>query len=362
MNWSSLESSLQPSYMSATAPGAAVFANLTASFGSTTETYLAALDNEATYLSQLGEYTDDVQRLFGFAINTANDALTTGSLDSVTDASFPVPGAIPLDFVRQFNSSISGRDTMGPFGYGWTDNWQISASADSSGNVTISDDGSLLYFAMQSDGSYLDAPGEYGTLTLVSGAYQYVQTDGTIIAFNTNGTLNYEQDTNGNRITAGYNGSGELTSLTASNGSAITIQYNAQGLISQITDPAGQSTTYTYDASGQHLLTFTDEFGTTTYTYATGPTAADANALTSITFADGTGIEYILRCPGPTGHPDASRSAGAETETYAYPAPGEVTVTDADGNTTASFYDDSGNLGETIDALGNITRYTYDSR
>ena len=156
MNWSSLESSLQPSYMSA-ATWSVVFANLTAGFGSTTETYLTDVDNEATYLSQLGEYTDDVQRLFGFAINIANDALTTGSIDSVTDASFPVPGAIPLDFVRQFNASISGRDTMGPFGLGWTDNWQISASADSQGNVTISDDGSLLYFAEQSNGSYLDA-------------------------------------------------------------------------------------------------------------------------------------------------------------------------------------------------------------
>jgi len=358
MNWSSLESSLQPSYMSSTA-WSAVFANLTLSFASTTETYLAAIDNEATYLSQLGEYTDDVQRLFGFAINIANDAATSGSLDSVTDASFPIPGAIPLDFVRQMNNSISGRDTMGPFGLGWTDNWQISASADSNGNVTISDDGSLLYFAKQSDGSYLDAPGEYGTLTLVSGAYQYAQTDGTIIAFNTNGTLNYEQDTNGNRITAVYNSSGELTSLTASNGSAITIQYNAQGLISQITDPAGQSTTYTYDAGGQHLLTFTDEFGKTTYTYATGPTAADANALTSITFADGTGIQYTYDALGRLA--TEGRLGGAETETYAYPAPGEDTVTDADGNTTAIFHDDSGNLGETIDALGDITRYTYDS-
>ena len=173
MNWSSLESSLQPSYIP-NAAWPAVFANLTAEFGSTTASYLAYLDSEATYLSQLGEYTDDVQRLFGFAINTANDALTTGSLDSVTDASFPVPGAIPLDFVRQFNASISGRDTMGPFGLGWTDNWQISASADSQGNVTISDDGSLLYFAINSDGSYTPAPGEYGTLTLTNGAYQYV--------------------------------------------------------------------------------------------------------------------------------------------------------------------------------------------
>ena len=250
---------------------------------------------------------------------------------------------------------------MGPFGYGWTDNWQISASADSAGNVTISDDGSLLYFAINSDGSYTPAPGEYGTLTLTNGAYQYVQTDGTIIAFNTNGSLNYEEDTNGNKVTAGYNASGELTSLTASNGSAITIAYNAQGLISSITEPGNQTTTYTYDSSGQHLLTFTDEFGKTTYTYATGPTAADANALTSITFADGTGIEWSYDAQGrmaTTGRLNG-QVPEAEVETYAYPAPGEYTITNADGDTTTTFNDDQGNVGETIDALGNITRYTY---
>ncbi len=362
IDWSSMESSLQPSYIPSAA-WPAVFANLTASFGSTTASYLAALDNEATYLSQLGEYTDDVQRLFGFAINTANDALTNGSIDSVTDASFPVPGAIPLDFVRQFNASISGRDTMGPFGLGWTDNWQISASADSQGNVTISDDGSELYFAKNSDGSYTDAPGEYGTLTLVNGAYQYVQTDGTILAFNPNGSLDYEQDTNDNRITAGYSASGELTSLTAANGSAITIAYNAQGLISSITEPGNQTTQYTYDASSQHLLTFTDVSGKTTYTYATGPTAADANALTSLTFADGTGIEWSYDAEGRLASTGRLNGAApeAETETYAYPAPGEYTVTDADENMTAIFHDDQGNLGETIDPLGNITRNTYDA-
>ncbi len=362
MNWSSLESSLQPSYIP-NAAWPAVFANLTAELGSTTQSYLTYLDSEATYLSQLGEYTDDVQRLFGFAINTANNAGTTGAIDSVTDASFPVPGAIPLDFVRQFNASISGRDTMGPFGYGWTDNWQISASADSAGNVTLSDDGSLLYFAVNSNGSYTPAPGEYGTLTLTNGAYQYAGTDGTIIAFNTNGSLDYEEDTDGNRVTAGYKASGDLTSLTASNGSEITIAYNTQGLISSITEPDNQTTTYTYDSGGEHLLTFTDEFGPTTYAYASGPTAADVNALTSITFADGTGSEWSYDAEGriaTTGRLDGS-GPEAEVETYAYPAPGEFTITNADGDTTTTFNDDQGNVGETIDALGNITRYSYDS-
>jgi YD repeat-containing protein len=362
MNWSSLEASLQPSYIPAAA-WPAVFTNLTAELGPTTASYLGYLDSEATYLSRLGEYTDDVQRLFAFATNTANDALTIGSINSITDASFPIPGAIPLDFVRQFDSSISARDTMGPFGLGWTDNWQISAAADSQGNVTISDDGSLLYFARNPDGSYTDAPGEYGTLTRTSGAYQYRQTNGTILAFNPNGTLNYEQDTNGNRITAGYNSSGQLTSLTASSGSAITIAHNAQGLISSITDPGGRTTTYTYDSSGQHLLSFTDQFGTTTYTYATGPTAADANALTSLTFADGTGIAWSYDTQGrlaSTGRLNGS-APEAETETYAYPAPGGYRVTDADGHTTTHLIDDAGDCCTIIDPLGNITRYSFDA-
>jgi YD repeat-containing protein len=223
----------------------------------------------------------------------------------------------------------------------------------------MSDDGSLLFFTKNSDGSYTPAPGEYGTLTLANGAYEYVETDGTTIAFNTNGTLHFEQDTNGNRITAGYNAGGELASLTASNGSVITIAYNAQGLISSITEPGNQTTQYTYDANGQHLLTFTDVFGMTTYTYANGPAAADANALTSITFADGTGLEWTYDAQGRIA--TAGRLGGAETETYAYPAPGEDTVTDADGNRTAIFHDDLGNIGETIDPLGNITRNSYDS-
>jgi YD repeat-containing protein len=249
---------------------------------------------------------------------------------------------------------------LGPFGVGWTDNWQLNASADKLGNVTIADDGSLLYFARNSDGMFTPVPGIDGTLTLAHGAYQYVAADGTLMAFNANGSLNYEQDTNGNRITAGYDSSGELTSLTASNGSPITIAYNSQGLISSITDPSGQTTSYTYDSSGQQLLTFTDVFGTTTCTYAAGSTAADANALTSLTFADGTGIEWSYDAQGRLA--STGRLGGAGAESYAYPAPGEYTVTDADGNTTTTFNDDRGNKGEAVDSLGNITRYDYDSK
>ncbi len=356
--WSTLESDPAPSLFP-TSAWPAIFANLTAKFGSTTESYLSYLDGEASYLSQLGEYTDDVYRLFDFALDTADNALTTATLYSVSDASSPVPGAIALDFVRQFNATISGRDTMGPLGFGWTDNWQVSASADSAGNVTISDDGSSLYFIKNSDGTYTDAPGEFGTLTLASGAFRFVQTDGTTIAFNTNGSLDFEEDTNGNKVTADYNASGELTSLTASSGAAITIAYNAHGLISSITAPGDQTTTYSYDASGQHLVSYTGEFGTTSYAYAANSNSAGANALTSITLANGTGLQWTYDAEGRIA--TASAKDGAETETYAYPAPAEYTIMNADGDKSAIFEDDQGNVGETIDPLGNITLYSYDS-
>ena len=131
------------------------------------------------------------------------------------------------------------------------------------------------------------APGDYGVLTLVNGAYQLQEKDGTLTVFNTDGTLDYVQDTDGNRITAGYT-TKLLTSLTDSNGEQLSLAYNLQGLISQVTDAQGQVTNYTYDSTGQLLLSVSNNQGTTQYTYVTGQSAAEQYALASITNPDGT--------------------------------------------------------------------------
>ncbi len=87
------------------------------------------------------------------------------------------------------------------------------------GDVVIENDGVSAYFSLQPNGSFAPEAGDEGTtLTASDGAYQLVEPDGTIYQFNTNGTLNYVQDTHGNRITAGYNAQGQLVSLTDSNG------------------------------------------------------------------------------------------------------------------------------------------------
>ena len=78
-------------------------------------------------------------------------------------------------------------------------------------------------------GSYQAQPGDYGVLTATgNGTFTLTEQDGTVTAYNADGTLNYVEDTDGNTITAGYT-NGLLTSLTASSGQSLTIAYNSAG-------------------------------------------------------------------------------------------------------------------------------------
>jgi len=184
----------------------------------------------ATYLSQLGNYNESVDQLLSFEIEKANAAFTAQSLVSVTADSLPAPG-MNLAFVQSFQQSISGRYRQGILGYGWTNNWDVYAVTTANGDVAIYNDGISLFYSLQADGSYTDEVGDHSIVSLVNGAYQLVTTQGVRYQFNTNGTLNYIEDANGNRITAGYNPDGQLVSLTDSNGEYIALTYNSQGFL-----------------------------------------------------------------------------------------------------------------------------------
>ena len=219
IDWASQEASLQPASVP-TAAWNVIFGNLLATVGTTTDSYNAALAQAATYLSGLGETTaqvSDVGTLWSFLVSQADAEFPTTTLTSAVDASLPTPGSLSLAIDRTFVSSIAGRSTPGIFGLGWTTSWQTSLSVDSSGNVTINSGGTLSYFPIQANGTYLDTDGEYGTLTQSGGIYTFTDTSGTQYVFLPNGLLNYEQDTNGNRITLGYNGQNQLVTLTYSN-------------------------------------------------------------------------------------------------------------------------------------------------
>ena len=333
--------------------------------------YVQLLDNEASFLGQLGEDVTDVNQLWGFAVQQADNALSPVGPDmaSATDDSVAIPGSLSLSFSRVFASSIIGRDTMGPLGLGWSTPWQTTASTAADGTVTITGAGGaerVFQPDSRAGGAYFSEPGDTGTLTSdANGGYLLTEADGTASDYNPNGTLNYIQDTNGNRITAGYTG-GLLTSLTAWSGQSITIGHNAAGLISSVSDSDGRTTTYTYDSRNQHLLSVTAFNGqTTAYTYQNVATAVGLipqpspvqNALASITFPGGTHQYFTYDSEGRLA--GTSSDGGAEPQSFAY-ALGEVNVTDGTGDTSHLFYNEQGLVVKSIDPLGNVTLNAYD--
>ncbi len=168
----------------------------------------------------------------------------------------------------------------------------------------------------------------------MGGVYQLREQDGLLTVFRTDGTLDYIQDTNGNRITAGYTGTLQ-TSLTQSNGSSFTLSYNPQGRLSQITDSAGRITTYAYDASGQELLSVTTPSGTTQYTYTPGTTGPAAHSLATITSPAGTHLYFTYDSQGRLSEQEGDGGAGKLD--YGYDT-ASFSVTDAQGNSTVSYY------------------------
>ena len=207
IDWNSLKDSLRPASISQEAWNA-IYPNLTAQLGSTWGDYVQKLDADAQYLAGIGENVTDISQLFGFEVQQASGYSPLASLASATDAQVDVPGLLSLSFVRTYAPGIIDQNQFGRFGWGWTDSWDTYITVDSDGSVNVYEPGgSIRLFQPDSRGGYFAQAGDYGTLAALSGGgYTLTEQDGQVTAYNADGTLDYVQDTNGNRITAGYTG------------------------------------------------------------------------------------------------------------------------------------------------------------
>jgi YD repeat-containing protein len=184
--------------------------------------------------------------------------------------------------------------------------------------------------------------------------------------FRADGKLDFIEDPNGNRITAGYDGVGILLTLTHSSGPTLTFSYNANGRLEEVNDDAGRTTTYAYDTAGEHLVSVTEQLTaapasarSTTYSYVTGHGDAREHALESIAFADGTHLFYEYDSQGRV--IEKSRDGGAETVSLTYDNDAGVTFTNVAGTTTLLF-NDFGRAELVHDPLGRTSQLDYDSR
>jgi RHS repeat-associated protein len=315
-------------------------------------------------------------------------------LAASVDAFCPAPG-IPLEFRRVVPHDSSHYPYLGPLGRGWVHNYDISLEEYTDGRIAFhGPEGFNRFFQSNDNGTYISSPGDYSVLVRnPDGTFQLKEMNGFVYRFRSDLRLDYEQDLNGNRITAIYNGSNQLVQIRHSSGKSFSLTYNTGGRISGLTDHAGRVTTYEYDSRNLMLTMVNDPAGNVTeFTYnpglflkvglvPVGPVYVPLLdfRLQSIIYPDGTRVQYDYdeqaRLVRQTG------AWGANPVTYSYDADGTTHVTDAlgasstvkvndrgqpivliapDGAQTSNQYDTSTNLAQVTDPLSHVTHFSYD--
>ncbi|WP_267881207.1 RHS repeat-associated core domain-containing protein [Streptomyces xylophagus] len=331
----------------------------------------------------------------GCAKRTAGDPVDTSTGyfgDSYTDLSTPGRG-MPLDFTRSYAESVadpSGPNgslaVNGPFGYGWTYSYNLSASTyATSGDVTVTqEDGSQVTFTNASGTYTPTAPRYDATLTKSGSAYTFTRTSKNVFTFDTaTGRLTSETDLVGSKASPAYatklayDDSGHLSTVTDPGGRVYTLTWTGSH-ITGLKDAAGRQVTYAYNTAGD----LTDVYGVgttrtpalkdddhTVYTYtadhlmasvrtpAQYGSTATPTPVTSMTYDSS---ERVLTQTDPTGKTTAFTYG---PDTGAGLVAGQTQVTDPAGHRTIDTYADGLLTSETKGAgtadTGTWT-YTYD--
>ena len=353
VNWSSLQTSLQPPGVS-NAAWNVIYSNLTQPLGSTWGGFVSALDANAAYLGGLGENVTDVNALWGFMYTQADDALgPVEHLQTVFDASVPLPNGGSLSFWRNYHLPISGRYVTGILGAGWSVPYQSQLVIEPSGDaelLTVGENPEV--FQKDTRGGFFDDD-EGDSLALTNlGQYTITAPDGESDTYGSHGLELDHADAEDDLINFAYNGQNQLVSLTASTGQYITLTYNAAGQLGSLSTSEGDVVTYTYDPTSTFLTGINSVEGNVVYGYNMA-----SDELTSIQNADGSYSNLTYDSLGRL----LSVASPTASLTFSYGQLGEISGTDAMGHVSSAFYDAAGNLVKSIDNLGNPTYFTYDS-
>ena len=140
---------------------------------------------------------------------------------SAVDASVATVGP-PLTVSRTYNS----QDTkVGGFGTGWTSLYDMIATADSAGNVTVVHaDGRKAKYGKNPDGAFAASYGYYSTLKAITGGgWTLTDKDATVYTFGSTGKLTSIKDRAGKQLTLVDNGTGTTTVTDVTSGRSITL-------------------------------------------------------------------------------------------------------------------------------------------
>jgi len=182
--------------------------------------------------------------------------------------------AFDLLIQRSYNS-LRGSEA-GPFGNGWTFNYNEKLVINPDTTVTWNDgDGSQQVFSPKgTTGGYAAPRGIPARLVKNGdGSFTLWRLDGIREAFDAAGKLTSIADKNGNKVTMSYT-SGRLSSVADDSGQTLTMTYDGSGRITSIRDPINRYANYSYDGSS-NLIQRTDPMGfLENYTYTANKIAS----------------------------------------------------------------------------------------
>ena len=353
--WSSIGSSLKPSYVSDEAWTFAL-TTLKSRLGDTWNSYLDQLCLDAFDLAKAGSNVRRVDRLLQVEVNAALGVdAAVPVLASVTDAARPARG-MGLSFTRSYSSAMHGRFSSGILGYGWTDN--LSAYAE------LTDDNTLV-FRIPGGGSY--------AFTKVTGTWQPEDArDKTVLTeYPSDYTLEYQNgtvqtfaksnmrtesitDASGNALSFTWSGT-KLHAIEHTDGQTLTFEYSDE-LLSSVADDCGRTTRYTYSNSLLTKVTASDGLETS-YEYRPADGTAAARALSRIVYPDGTTREFSYDTS--SGLVTAISVNGGKEKTTISRNGLNVTLTGPDGAATTVATGVHGEVLKTTDALGGVSTKGY---
>ena len=260
----------------------------------------------------------------------------------------------PLVLVRTYNSQS---DVLGPFGHGWTHNY----------NVSIRLDGDTALYVNESGGTETLRRNGNEFVSLLAGGLRLRQERADFVLrfrhgleqrFDSAGKLQSLSDRNGNTIRFSYDGQGNLTTATGPLGRTLSYSHDGQNRITAVEDFTGRRWSYAYDGDN-NLVRSVDPLGnSTTYTYYSNTfnnhnlkTIADpeGHELTFVYYVNDKVFKTINR-------------VGDERRYFYLPFRNETQTINERGLRTSFIYDQSGRVTRQILANGNVVSRLFDSQ
>ncbi len=357
--WSSIGSSLKPSYVSDEAWTFAL-TTLKSRLGDTWNSYLDQLCLDAFDLAKAGSNVRRVDRLLQVEVNAALGVdAAVPVLASVTDAARSARG-MGLSFTRSYSSAMHGRFSSGIFGYGWTDNLSAYAELTDEDTLVFRIPGGGSYAFTKVTGTWQPEDARDKTvLTESSDAYRLEYQNGTVQTFaKFNMRTSSIADASGNALSFFWSGT-TLLEIDHTDGQFLSFEYSDEDpdeLLSSVTDDCGRTTRYTYSNSLLTKVTASDGLETS-YEYRPADGTAAARALSRIVYPDGTTREFTYDTS--SGLVTAISVNGGKEKTTISRNGLNVTLTGPDGAATTVATGVHGEALKTTDALGGVSTKGY---